>query len=104
MSKGSDLRDRRSRNQFIFPWSPGRTISTTRAATMLAVSDTTIRMMIEAGELKATKMRPKSPKSPYRVLLSSLEDHMALLRIELDLPAQPNNSSANPAKGTSSAQ
>jgi len=104
MSKGSDLRDRRSRNQFLFPWSPGRTISTTRAAQMLSVSDTTIRMMIECGELKATKMRPRSAKSPYRVLLSSLEEHMALLRTELDLPAQPNISSANPARGAKPAQ
>lgn len=88
MSKGSDMRDRRSRDQYIFPWSPSRTVSTTEVARRLGVSDTTVRMMIEAGELRATKMRPRSPKSPYRVLISSLQEHMELLRIELDLPSQ----------------
>ncbi|MBN9614229.1 MAG: hypothetical protein BGO25_05775 [Acidobacteriales bacterium 59-55] len=104
MSKASDLRDRRHRNQFLFPWSPGRTVSTARAAQMLNVSDTTIRMMIECGELSGTKIRPNRPKSPYRVLLSSLEAHMNLLRINLDLPPQLNNSSAKSASGTKTAQ
>jgi excisionase family DNA binding protein len=104
MSKGSDLRDRQHRNQLLFPWSPGRTTSTARAARMLGVSDTTIRMMIETGELKGTKMRPHCAKSPYRILLSSLEAHMDLLRSELDLPAQKNSLSANSASGTKSAQ
>lgn len=87
MSKVSDDRDRRHKNQYVFPWSPSRTISTTKVAEILGVSNTTVRSMIEAGQLKGTKMRD-SPQSPYRVLRSSLADHMAKLRVNLDLPPE----------------
>lgn len=60
----------RTPDQLLLPWSPSHTISTARAAEMLDVSIQTIHRMIEAGELKAYKVRPGT--SPWRVSYDSV--------------------------------
>ena len=59
-----DPRDLRMRNQMLLPWSPGRSISTAKAAEILGVSQTTIRSMLEDKTLMGYKIRPNRPNSP----------------------------------------
>jgi excisionase family DNA binding protein len=73
------LRDKREflhRDQLLMPWSPGRTVSVKSAAKHIGCCETTIREMIDKGELKGYKIRPKSKNSPYRVLVYSIEKHI----------------------------
>ena len=60
----------RTPDQLLLPWSPSHTISTARAAEMLDVHPVTVWRMIEAGELKAYKIRPGA--SPWRVNYDSV--------------------------------
>lgn len=52
-------------DQLLLPWHPRHTISTTRAAEMLAVSRHTIVRMCEDGSLKAYRVRELSPWRIY---------------------------------------
>lgn len=81
-----DPRDLRLRDQLLLPWSPGRSISTARAADILDVSQTTVRAMIEDGTLMGYKIRPNRKNSPYRVFRDSLIKHLRSIRRDLDLP------------------
>jgi excisionase family DNA binding protein len=62
--------------QLLLPWSPKNTISVSHAAEMLDVCVDVIYRMIEAGELKAYKVRPDRAKSPWRVNYDSILAHI----------------------------
>ncbi len=62
--------------QLLLPWSPKRTISCAHAAKLLDVSHDTVCRMIEDGTLRAYKMRPGRPKSPWRVNYDSVIEHL----------------------------
>ena len=62
-------------DQLLLPWSPKYTISTDRAADILGCSRDTVERMIEAGELKAYKLRP-SPTSPWRINYDSVIEYL----------------------------
>jgi excisionase family DNA binding protein len=59
-------------DQLLLPWSPRYTVSATRAAEILDVSHDTISRMCEDGTLKAYKVRPDKPSSPWRISYDSL--------------------------------
>jgi len=80
-----DKRDNLQRDQMLMPWSPGRTISTARAAELLGVCQTTIRNMLDDGTLKGYKIRPLCKNSPYRVVRDSVEKHIGHLIDEYSL-------------------
>ena len=63
-------------DQLLLPWSPRYSISATHAAQMLDTSINTICRMIEEGTLKAYKVRPDKPNSPWRVNYDSVVAHV----------------------------
>jgi excisionase family DNA binding protein len=65
--------------QLLLPWSPSRTISAMHAAKMLDVSLNTVCDMIQAGTLKAYKMRPDKANSPWRVNYDSVISHIEMI-------------------------
>ncbi len=71
----NDNRDFIQRDQLLLPWSPGRTVSTARAAQLLGVSQTLILNMIKDGTLCGYKLRPHRKKSHYRIFRESIETH-----------------------------
>ena len=91
-------RDQLNRNQYILPWSPGRTISTEEAGDMLGVTSETIRKMIDEGELEAVRIRPRKVKSPWRVFRESVLNHRACIAREyhVDLNKRPEKPSTPP--------
>lgn len=62
--------------QLLLPWSPKNTISVAHAAEMLDVNEDVVYKMIEAGELKAYKVRPDRAKSHWRVNYDSVIEHI----------------------------
>lgn len=62
-------------DQLLLPWSPRYSISTARAADILAVSIQTVTRLIEDGTLKAYKVRDKA-NSPWRINYDSLVAHI----------------------------
>jgi excisionase family DNA binding protein len=72
-------------DQLLLPWSPRLTISAARAAVILDVSIPTICRMIEEGTLKAYKVRPDKPNSPWRVNYDSLVEHVERIHTENSL-------------------
>jgi excisionase family DNA binding protein len=62
--------------QLLLPWSPKNTISVGHAAEMLDVNEDVVYKMIEAGELKAYKVRPDRAKSHWRVNYDSVIEHI----------------------------
>lgn len=73
-------RDFIQRGQLLLPWSPGRTISTSKVAEILFTSETTVRKMIEDNTLRGYKLRPDKSRSPYRVFRDSVEEHLRRLK------------------------
>jgi len=69
-------------DQLLLPWSPRYTISATHAAQMLDVSVQTVCRMIEDGTLKAYKVRPDRPSSPWRVNYDSVVAHIERIHQE----------------------
>lgn len=61
--------------QLLLPWSPKHTVSVPHTADLLDVSVNTVIRMIEAGELKAYKVRPDRT-SPWRVNYDSVIAHI----------------------------
>lgn len=57
--------------QLLLPWSPKATVSTSRVAKMLDVSEPTVLRLIEDGSIKAYKVRNK-PNSPWRINYDSV--------------------------------
>jgi excisionase family DNA binding protein len=68
--------------QLLLPWSPRTTVSTQHAAELLDVSVMTVLRMCESGELKAYKVRPDRPKSPWRINYDSLVAHVEKIHKE----------------------
>ena len=85
MSNAGNRRDFLERDQYLMPWSPGRTVSTAKAAELLFVSESTIRNMIEDGSLQAYKIRPDAKCSHFRILRSSVEENLRRIRADLDM-------------------
>lgn len=71
--------------QLLLPWSPRFTVSAAHAAELLDVSLDTIWRMCESGELKAYKVRPDKPKSPWRINYDSLIEHVRRVHKEAGL-------------------
>jgi excisionase family DNA binding protein len=69
-------------DQLLLPWSPRYTISASHAAQMLDCSIDTICRMIEAGTLKAYKLNPDKPTSPWRVNYDSVIEHIERIHRE----------------------
>lgn len=68
--------------QLLLPWSPRHTISSAHAAKLLDVSPDTIFDMIEDGTLKAYKMRPDKPNSPWKINYDSVLAHLERIHRE----------------------
>lgn len=77
----TDRHEFRVADQLLLPWSPKRTISTSRAAEALDVSIQTVCRLIEEGALKAYKVRPGT-NSPWRVSHDSLMEYCERIHVD----------------------
>jgi excisionase family DNA binding protein len=59
-------------DQLLMPWHPGNTIATSLVARKLHCSESTVRRLIEAGDLEGYKLRSDKANSPYRINVESL--------------------------------
>jgi excisionase family DNA binding protein len=56
----------------LLPWSPRETISVATACRMLDCGHNVVSILIEEGKIKAYKMRPDKPNSPWRIQYDSV--------------------------------
>ena len=80
-----DAREFRIRNQYMLPWSPSASVSSSRAAEMIGTSQTTIRKLIEEGSIRGYKLRPHKKTSEYRISVESIAAYMRKVAEEFDL-------------------
>ena len=80
---GRDVTDRLG--QGLLPWAPGRTLSTAQAAQRIGISEDTMNRMCEAGEIEAYRLRPKNPRSPWRIPRHAVEKHIGSILEEFSI-------------------
>ncbi len=66
----------RPQAQFLMPFHRQYAITVSRAAQMLDCDESTVRRMIESGEIEAYKKRPDRPNSPFHVSYDSVMKHI----------------------------
>jgi excisionase family DNA binding protein len=65
--------------KLLLPFSPQKTISISKAAELLDCSHDTVSRLVEAGTLKAYRLRNRSP---YRVFYDSFVDYLDSVHAE----------------------